>query len=301
MKIETIPYDFYVVEAEKMLKSYNQVVDWLNSIGFIYSRTRFGGYKKIIESFLSELKEISVTEFESRLHEYLNAHSELVEITRIYNDVSTYQELSYYTDQMKKVMSGQPFRNHSAKDQSRDYAFELTMAARFIRGGYKAELNQLADIVVTKDNSPKIYVECKRIKSIKKISANVGAANEQLKKRLSLDNSSKSKGLVAINVNDILNPNNNMLAMKNASTLQKFNSDQLDDFVIKHMAQFESKKFNKSLGVFCEYISQGFIYDTAPAICNCRGVKLYQYKSRGVDEETLNKLANSLSNQNVFT
>ncbi len=148
MKIENIPYDYYVVEAGKILKNYNEVVDWLNSIGFIYSKTRFGGYKKIIESFLTGSMEISNTEIEieSRLHEYLNAHSELTEITRIYNDVSKYQVLSDYTVQMKKVMSGQAFRNYSEKDQSRDFAFELTMAARFIRGGYNAELNQLADI-----------------------------------------------------------------------------------------------------------------------------------------------------------
>jgi len=300
MKLYEFAYDIYEEEGQKCGELFSQATEWLSSLGLPYSKTRFGQYKRVIENFESEIDKDDDGAFKTRLYDFLNAHSELTEIVRIYNDVSKYS-FSDYIDQLKKVTSGQAFRNVSANDQSRDFSFELTMAARFIRGGFEVSLNQLADIVAKRDDTPKIYVECKRIKSLAKVSKNIKKANEQLKNRLQREKSSFPRGLVAINVNDLINPNNDMLVVSNIDSLQKFNSDNLNQFVIEQEENFKAKKFSKSLGVFCEHIDQAFIHDRNPAaVANCRGVKLYQYATKSQDLDVIQKLAESLSNQNIY-
>jgi hypothetical protein len=300
MKLNELPYDVYVEEGEKIGQLYLQATEWLTSIGIPYSKTRFGKYKKVLDHFDADIDKGDEEAFKARLHEFLNAHAEVTEIVRIYNELSEYT-FTDYIDQLKKVTSGRTFRNISAKDQSRDFAFELTMAARFMRGGFTVNLNHLADVVAKREDTPKIYVECKRIKSLSKIKANIKKANQQLKTRLNQDRSNLPRGLVAINVNDLINPNNNMMVIENIDKLQKINSHNLNQFVQDNVESFNAARFSKNLGVFCEHVDQAFIFDRTPvAVANCRGVTLYQYHNNGNEIELINKLANSLSNQTIF-
>jgi len=300
MKFYNYAYEIYEEEGKKIGELYLQATEWLSSIGLPYSKSRFGKYKRILDDFGTDIDKGDDGAFKTRLYEFLNAHAEVTEIVRIYNELCEYS-FTDYIDQLKRVTSGQAFRNVSAKDQSRDFAFELTMAARFIRGGFEVKLNQLADVIAKREDTPKIYVECKRIKSLSKVATNIKKANEQLKKRLSLDKSSFPRGLVAINVNDLINPNNNMMLIENVESLQRINSDNLNQFVQEHEGNFNAKRFSKNLGVFCEHIDQAFIHErTPPAVANCRGVKFYQYPASASELDIISKLATSLSNQSVF-
>jgi hypothetical protein len=300
MKLYELPYDVYEEEGKKIGQLYLQATEWLTSIGIPYSKTRFGEYKKVLDHFDANWDKGDDEAFKVRLHKFLNAHAEAIEIVRIYNELSEYT-FTDYIDQLKKVTSGKAFRNTSAKDQSRDFAFELTMAARFIRGGFTVNLNHLADIVAEREDTPRIYVECKRIKSLSKIKANIKKANQQLKTRLSQNASNLPRGLVAINVNDLINPNNNMMVIEHIDRLQQINSHNLNQFVQDNVESFNTARFSKSLGVFCEHIDQAFIHDRTPmAVANCRGVTLYKYHESGNEIDIINKLANSLSNQSIF-
>lgn len=302
MKLYELDYDIYVEEGKKIEGLYSQATDWLDSIGLPYSKTRFGKYKKDIQRFYSDInkKNENENEIKAEFHSFLNAHSEITEIIRIYNDVSKSEQYDYI-DQLKKVTSGQPFRNNTANDNSRDFAFELTMAARFIRSGFEVNLNQLADVVAKREDTPQIYVECKRIKSLSKVAKNIKKANEQLKRRLARENSKLPRGLVAINVNDLINPNSNMFVVDSIERLQNFNSENLNQFVIDHEMEFNTKKFNKVLGVFCEQINQAFLFDReVPAVANCRGVKFYQYSTNEPDINLIEMLAKDLANQNLY-
>lgn len=300
MHFYELAYKVYEEEGNKCNELYSQAIEWLESLGFPYSKNRFGKYKKAIDQIDTFSKNESDDEFKTWLHEFLNAHLEITEIIRIYNDVSKYNFIDYI-EQLKMVTKGQEFRTSSAKDQSRDFTFELSMAARFIRSGFEVKLNQLADVVAKREDTPKIYVECKRIKSLSKVRKNIKKANEQLRTRLSRDNSSRSRGLVALNINDILNENCNMFVFDNIEKFQQFNSEILNQFVLNNEEELKAKKFEKVLGVFCEHIDQAFLYDRdPPAIANCRGVKLYQYSRKKEDLELIATLAQSLSNQNLY-
>jgi hypothetical protein len=299
LKIEELPYDSYVKSGEYLFSSYLEACEWLDEFGFEFKKTRFGQYKKEMELFSRKLDENkSSEELESAFHAHLNAYAEATEIVRIRSALEG-NEFDHYRERLKKVVSGSAFRNTSLKDQSRNFSFELTMAARFIKGGFDVELNNIADIVVFVDGV-KIYVECKRIRSGKSIESNIKKANEQIKRRLDKDSSKKPRGLIAININDILNPSNDMLVVETIEELQRFNSEQLNEFISHFEDQLRKREQKKTLGVFCEYISQSLVTKREPmAICNCRGAKLYQYQTGTSDQSLIRKIAEKSANQSV--
>jgi hypothetical protein len=205
-----LPYDVFKEDEKKVKAQYAEALEWLKELGLPAVESRLGKYKKVIDNFLVKLQlsKDDVSD-EKTIHEYLNAHMEAAEVVRIFNSLSN-RNFFEFSEQLKKVTAGQPFRNVSKHDPSRDFMFELTTASRFINGGFEVQLNQLADVVAVKEGFPKIFVECKRIRSPKRVKDNVKKANEQLKKRIALDKSKLCKGIVALNVNELINPDNDM-------------------------------------------------------------------------------------------
>ena len=62
-----------------------------------------------------------------------------------------------------------------------DFAFELSVASRFLSAGHPVESGTLADVVAIVGRH-KIYVECKRIQSDRKFITRVGEAAKQASK-----------------------------------------------------------------------------------------------------------------------
>ncbi|MBB5186917.1 hypothetical protein HNQ57_001180 [Zhongshania antarctica] len=300
MKFQNIPYENYVRDGESVLAQYVEACDWLDEMGFNYKKTRFRQYKKSIDNFYSSINYGPAEgELESVFHEFLNAYSEATELIRL-KGVMVGADFELYFSRLKKVVAGSAFRTESEKDQSRNFSFELSMAARFINGGFTVDLNHEADIVAVVEGV-KVYVECKRLRSLKKLSANIKKANEQIKVRLSIDKSSRSRGLIAINTSDVLNPSNDMLMIDSVDNLQRLNSEQLNGFMEENEKALRTKEHKNTLGVFCEFTNQALIHDRDPmALCNCRGANFYTYKEGGSDDILVRAMAINLANQNIF-
>jgi hypothetical protein len=295
-----LPYDVFKEDGNKIKSQYADALQWLKGLGLPAIESRLGKYKKVIDNFGENL-ELSKDDVsaEKTFHEFLNAHMEAVEVIRIYNTLSHHDFLEF-SEQLKKVTAGQAFRNVSKNDPSRDFMFELTTASRFINGGFEVKLNHLADIVAVKKGFPKIFVECKRIRSPKRIQDNVKKANEQLKKRIASDKSKLCKGIIALNVNELINPENDMSVVNNVGDLQRMSSKLLESFVQSNERNLESKKFNKCLGVLIEATMEGYTIDSdAHRTINCRGAKLYQYENSNSDEKLVKEIGMLISNQNI--
>ena len=298
--MKDLPFDIYKENGSKLTLQYEEALIWLKGLGLPAFESRLGKYKKIIDNFEGNLKalddEISA---EKTFHEYLNAQMEAAELIRIYRSLSN-RDFAEFSEQLKKVTAGQPFRNASKQDPSRDFAFELTVASRFINAGFDVQLNQLADIVAVKNGYPKLFLECKRIKSDKRVQENVKKANEQLKKRIASERSKLCRGIVAINVTEIINPDNDMNVVSNVHELQSVSSTLLEAFVRNNERNLETKKFNKCLGVLVESTMQGYsIENGGHNTINCRGAKLYQYQNQSSDASLVRDIGLLISNQNI--
>ncbi|MCR8924336.1 hypothetical protein NO559_16295 [Dasania sp. GY-MA-18] len=297
MQYEEIPFNHYLKDGEETLIRYEESCDWLESLGFNYKASRYNQYKDSIDNLSNVLEgSPSDSDLEKSFHAYLNAYAEAIDLIRVKSAMDG-ADFDSFKDRLKKVVSGSAFRNSSMKDQSRNFLFELNIAARFISGGYEVDLNHKADLV-TFVGDTKLYVECKRIRSINKVSSNIKKANSQILNRLKNDKSSKSRGMIAINVNDILNPDNDMVVTESVEDLHRLNSEHLNQFVEFHEDKLKPKESKKTIGVFCEYINQAMVNEKDEIkACNCRGGKLYQYREGGINEKLVREIAQNIANQ----
>ncbi|HAS7010771.1 TPA: hypothetical protein I7289_07980 [Vibrio parahaemolyticus] len=287
----------FIHEGKQVEESYSEACEWISSFGVPYQKTRFGAYEKDFEEFLKgggpkEAKESVIV--------FMNAHKEANELVRIMNVYKSF-DAEDILEPIKKKTSGQRFRNATTKDQSRDFAFELGVASRFIKAGYTVDLRGVSDLVVDIDGT-RLYVECKRMKSFKQLGKRVQEANKQIKTRLSTDRSSKSRGMVALNVTDIVMEDDTPIIFQKIEEYQQASAQTLKGFVMDNKQTLANKKVNKCLGVLTEFTTQGIIYepDTKEmAFANIREGNIYQYPMSKTEQDFLSSFWKKLGNQNI--
>lgn len=287
----------FIHEGKQVEEAYAEACEWISSFGVPYQKTRFGAYEKDLEEFLKgggpkDAKE-SVTVF-------MNAHKEAAELVRIMNVYKSF-DADEILEPIKKMTSGQRFRNATTKDQSRDFAFELGVASRFIKAGYTVDLRGISDLVVDIDGT-RFYVECKRMKSFKQLGKRVQEANKQIRTRLSTDRSSKSRGMIALNVTDIVMENDTPIIFPKIEDYQQASAYTLKSFVMSNKETLGNKRVNKCLGVLTEFTTQGIIFgpdEKEMAFANIREGNLFQYPMSKTEHEFLNSFWKKLGNQNI--
>lgn len=277
----------------------SSALEWLRTFGGSVHADRYHNYAREIDGFGVRQED---EDAEREMHSFLNAHAEMNELIRIYEAMQSIDS-EEYVSKLRKISSGQAFRNRTINEPSRDFLFELSVAARFLRAGYEIILNEVADSVAFVDGR-KIYIEAKRIKSARQIGKRVSEANKQINKRLVQDHSSKSRGLIAVSLTDVLNPDNDMAIMNDIEMMRKNNSDLLHAFVAGN-EDFKKGSTNKCMGVFADFTMQGMIYqkdslqqDTV-VLANCRVGTFRRYNSQDSNNELLRNMLPKLSNQSL--
>jgi hypothetical protein len=291
-------YDKFIIDAEKLKEEYQFACEWISSYGIDYEKTRFGDYERDFLEFLNKKGKVEAKE---SLRMFFNAHLEANELIRIKNVFDKHNELVDH-DSIKKTVSGQKFRNGSKKDQSRDFAFELGVATRFIKAGYYVELNNLADLVA-QVNGRTLYVECKRIKSQRQLEKRVKEANKQLESRFLIDKNHLSRGMVALNLTDILNPDAMPVLQTSFEAYRRFSAEALKHFVQVNLEAFTKKRSSKSLAVLTEFSTQGFILAERKEDCsfvNCREGNVSIYAEKVKDRGFVNGFWRRLGNQDLI-
>jgi hypothetical protein len=189
-------------------------------------------------------------------------------------------------------------------DPGRDFAFELSIASRFIAAGYTVTLGGIAD-AVAHVNQHKIYIESKRIQSTSKIMRRLSEARDQLTSRLKADPSSRARGMIACHVTDIINPEGVKPIYARAEDFRPASENAVWRYVQDNELELRKKLKNKHLGILFESILIGVVYDkddpsSVPAFMHCRGASMYRYGLGEQDEKLIQSMAPRLANQNVF-
>lgn len=286
---------YYSHKIEDILTKYYEICEWFDSLGFNSMKTRYGKYKIVFDDFFSQSEKKDFDDFKIRFD---NAYMEIHDAIRIYNTLKNI-ETSEFLVQMKKVLSGQEFRAQKDNDQARDFLFELLIASRFIKAGYKVSLTGICDIAVELENGQILFVECKRIKSLSKIEKNIKKANEQLKKRMKKHINNKALGLVAVNITDVL-PLSDYIIRSNDDVGSYEHKIRSEKIVRENYQKFLSGINKKCLGVMCEssmmnYIKKGSNkYDGLNFQCS-RHTEYLFYS----DNMLYKNLAPTLSNQDI--
>jgi hypothetical protein len=293
--LEAFPHSIMVKEGEELAKQGREAVEWLRGLGVSTPADRYHGYLRTLESSGRIPKSDSVTK--SAADGLVNANTELYELIRVRKALLEVDSDSYLTT-LKHISQGQAFRHIAEKDPGRDYLFEMSMAARLLRAGHEVDLNQIADIVA-QVNGRKIYIEAKRIKSPTKLAARVSEANKQLQKRLTQTLSNTARGIVAVNITDILEPHGESGFVQSGCTIQKLHSNMLNDYAKDNLEAFDNGAYLKCLGVFIESTWQGWVWDgkSDPSIFCCRGAIFRRYQVNQTDKDYVRDFLPELANQ----
>ena len=295
LTLEAFPHSTLVRSGEELAVQGKESVEWLRELGVSKPADRYHGYLRAFEAFKNfKGDEAGRTD---KFKSYVNAQAELYELSRVRSALAEVDS-EHYINTLKRISQGQPFRHVAENDPGRDYLFEMSIAARLLKAGHEVELNHIAD-VVTRIEGRKIYFEAKRIKSVAKLASRVSEANSQLKKRLAQDSSSKSRGIVAVNVTDVINPDCEMMLLRERQDLRKEHSKVFNEFVTSNPEHFHKGEHSKCLGAFIESSWQGIIVndDDDPNLFFCRGATFKLYRVSQGDDEYVRRFFPNLADQ----
>lgn len=290
----------YPKESTELESHYKEALDWIQSLGIPIKNTRLEIYNSSLKGLPKTIEELLKEENEERgLTKFLELQKTLGEISEIIRIHTSFKKIDaeLFTSKLKKISSGKPFTASSANDPSRDFAFELSIAGRFIRAGFEVDLNQLADLIAIIDNKI-IFIECKRIKSEKQIEKRLKEARDQISRRNRSTISKKNFGFIAANITPILIPNDQLLTAKDVHIAKTIHESHLHSFARK----IDEKKIRfptETSGIFYESSNQILITEPPHPHALIRGATFLRMTKKHEHIETINKFIPLISNQNL--
>ncbi|MCJ0972299.1 hypothetical protein MST27_02805 [Pseudomonas sp. PS1] len=296
-----LPARTYHENGAQIATAFREVCDWLKSLGVFSASNRFSTYLKIFDNFESEAP--YALQSDENFRNYVVVQGEVTELIRIRKWLDSLDSEDYL-NQLKKVTSGKPFASQANADPARDFTFELSIAARFLAAGYPVDVTGMAD-TIAHVGPYKIYVECKRIQSPSKVLKRIKEAQKQIGVRLSADASSKSRGLVACKISEVLNPALTTPIYSNASRFRHESEKSLKAYIRENEENLKKHTAKKQLGILFENNINGVVYDESslnpePKIINCRGATLYCHKLGSEDTNLVHNMAPKLASQGVL-
>jgi len=296
-----LPARTYHENGAQIATAFREVCDWLKSLGAFSASNRFSTYLKIFDNFGSETP--YALQSDDNFRNYVIAQGEVTELIRIRKWLDSVDS-DDYLNQLKKVTSGKPFSSQATADPARDFTFELSIAARFLAAGYPVDVTGMAD-TIAHVGPYKIYVECKRVQSPSKVLKRIKEAQKQIGVRLSADASSKSRGLVACKISEVLNPTLNIPIYTNAMKFRIESENSLKAYIRENEENLKKHTAKKQLGVLFENNLNGVVYDEEslnpePKIINCRGATFYYHNLGSEDKHLVHNMAPKLANQGVL-
>ncbi|HAV1369117.1 TPA: hypothetical protein KDY48_004731 [Vibrio parahaemolyticus] len=291
-------------------RQFNEACTWLEKeMGFPYKRTRMGEYEEYLKLFVNPGAQPPKDDEElvDKFYTFMQASNEACQIVRLWN---TFKEGQHdgLKERIKKVMSGKSIRaeaikqnqNGQADDPARDFAYELNVASRFLKGGFAVDLTDECDVVVNIDGQT-LFIECKRIKSQSQLNKRVSKAAKQIDKRIGSVRKGKY-GLVALDVTDVLLPDGTVTATTDARLFNLQIQNAITNYAKEH-SEVVTKSISRNVaGVLFEFNSTAFISaeNKEPTLCFGRSACISRLGIKGKKSFSfVEQFREKIANQNI--
>jgi hypothetical protein len=237
MSIQTQSYDL-------LSEDYQNALRWMVDLGVNISPGRTQHYAKIIDYWKSRYKSASEQEGKDIFTDFVSSAYEISDFIDIYKSLHSElpDKLVHIAEKLQKGVNGpvNAAQETSKSTVARNYIFEALVAARC-----HAPSSSITSILDAKSDTgievknKKIWIECKRVTSIKKLEANVRDARNQLEKILNSKIGSGHRGMVAIDFTKILHEGDKLLVKDNDRALQASITQIMDLFIKQYSEQWE--------------------------------------------------------------
>lgn len=267
MIIEVNPHSLAEISA-----NYTKAIDWLTSVGYEINQSRIGLYKKALNSLLESFSKDGwgdLQDLEYRQH-LTTVFVEVRELVSIYLGLSKRVSVNNsYSESLKHFLKG-PFHAtdesmKSASNRARNIGFELYINSLFSEAGFDLKLGSKSDMKFTFKGFT-FYVECKRPQYYHQVNSRVKSATEQLYVRYQEGDSTSSRGIIALEVSKLFNPNNYILSVRNENDLLPLMYSEVKNFITKYNSIWNKKKDKRTITLFLAYRYLANIRDSSQLV-----------------------------------
>jgi hypothetical protein len=229
----------------------NRAISWLESLGVRCSGTRVTKYRNIFSELARLQLEDRLSEFnvDRDFEAWSNAVHEVNPLIRIHEGLSSAVDPSLLP-RLKSALRGHAMYVLDNDNRSgRDFTFELSVVAKFAKQGYQVNFNSDADVEAIVDGAP-VYVECKRLKSEKKVEERIKEGVNQLTKRYAAaPNPDSARGFLALSIGKVVNPSLQRIVGLNDEHLGQVTSRLLSKFIDENRKHWQLSPDPRTLGV----------------------------------------------------
>lgn len=244
--------------ADEILGKMPEVITWLESFNLKALSSRFSRYEKYVNEFFSTenpTSDIGRDKFEKLTRAYI----ECLNIVIIKKSFSN-EKSDGFRNRLEKIIKGKDFLiDASPVEESRDFLFELLVAAKFSKCGYKIDFDSLTDVVAEREGVT-VYAECKRISSEKRFEENFRKAGKQLTREIG-NMSENEFGLIFIDISSCIFADLPSCEVDNSDVAMLILKTAMHKFIQREGNRIESlnEKFSNSSLAVC-LIGQGSMW-----------------------------------------
>lgn len=228
----------------------DKVCEWLSSVGINYSKTRIQNYKQIFEFLAKCQLGGSVESFHEKytIKEFVNAAYEIADLERIYEGLNSLQD-SEMKGRLRNAVKGHNLYVMDTHNRSgRDITFELVVAAKFARPNYRIDFGDDADVKVQIGGTP-FFIECKRLKSCKKVRKRIKEGLKQLHRRYGASGyPNEARGMLALSIGKTVNPKLGLIEASSQAELGEKASAYNKEFINNYGKLWHTCKDPRTLG-----------------------------------------------------
>jgi hypothetical protein len=246
---------------EKVHQDYQGALGCMTGLGLNLSPGRAQHYERVIDYWRNQYRTASPEDAQKAFPDFVSSMFEIgdfVDIYRSFEHVAK-SELKDIAEKLKKGVNG-PANSASETESSkvaRNFIFEALVAARCHKPSnfVEAILGSVTDTGIRVGNK-KIWVECKRVTSEKKLEANVRDACNQLERVLGKKIGSGHRSLVAIDFTKLLHKGDKLLVKDGDLSLRRYTKEIMELFIHQFSNQWEKvypSKSNKIVGTILKF------------------------------------------------
>ena len=218
-----------------------EMLTWLDRLGAGINGNRIAIYRKIFETIKRHRRADTPEKMATELSplEVANAFHELGELFQIWHGLKSFDN-PIIRRKLAKAVTGTPmlFKELPNKSEPRNTLFELIIAALLRLAGVQIEFRDPDDVVARILHTP-VLVECKRIQNPARFDERFDQAKNQLVTNLKNENSSRSRGIIAIDVSKTQNSGTSFLAAASSCEARASLTRVANEFCIQHLKVFQ--------------------------------------------------------------
>jgi hypothetical protein len=192
-----------VVNEDDIMKKLPKIIAWMVALGLPARNSRYARYEEHINKFYRDGLNPLSEEGKQFFKELNQAYRECIDIYLVYKCFEHVTHPNFIAT-LSKVVAGKDVPDLEVAGASRNFLFELLVAARFHLAGYAIDFDDTSD-VVAKRNGLIVRAECKRLVSEKQLEKRINYAAGQLAMTMT-EADEEAVGIVYIDVSSCVLP-----------------------------------------------------------------------------------------------